>query len=397
MNVLMPDHSTAFSMLAVMALLWAGVLALQGHKHWNQGLSWGMTSLALLALSYLAQALHHLTSGDGWPALAAALLLSTALASATLALMRFRGHTHRISVLLTLGIPWAATLGLAVWQWPPEETRFVQHHLWLAQLQCVFMLLVLIPLRRQAPGPGWWLLLVSTLCWLSAATLQLVPHAAGAAWLALSLLQGQLAGCCLGLVAVQQDSQNLGEKNASLIDALTQLPNRAALVSALEAAIEGAAQHQQPLAILVLDIDHFKSVNDSYGHLVGDQVIQHLARLLQRQGRSDDFAARYGGEEFVMVLPRTSARHAFHFAAGLCKAMRSTPVQLSSGQILHTTISVGVYAGIPAAGSSWQRLLEMADEAMYVAKRNGRDRVALSAAMHSMAPPETTQWDRHEA
>ncbi len=119
---------------------------------------------------------------------------------------------------------------------------------------------------------------------------------------------------------------------------------------------------------MVLDIDHFKQVNDNHGHLVGDQVIQWLVRVLRQHIRSTDFAGRYGGEEFVLVLPTTATR----------QAVRQSPLALADGRVLPLSISVGVYAGIPPPGCRWQELIELADQAMYVAKHQGRDQVSLA-------------------
>lgn len=188
----------------------------------------------------------------------------------------------------------------------------------------------------------------------------------------------------VGFLMMLRDREYAVQQGLSQIDPLTKLPNRAALLQQLQLSIDHAAQHGQPLAIMVLDIDHFKSVNDSYGHLIGDHVIQGIARTLQEQARGSDFSARYGGEEFVVVLPNTNAREAFHIAERLCQAVRTCPMPLPSGKLLHTTISIGLYADNPTHGSLWERWVGAADEAMYRAKNNGRDRVFMSTPVKAM-------------
>ena len=158
-------------------------------------------------------------------------------------------------------------------------------------------------------------------------------------------------------------------------DPLTHLLNRRALTARLSAELERVRRYNAPLALLMVDIDHFKLVNDTFGHLAGDDVLQEVATILQRAARSVDMVARYGGEEFVIVLPETGPNGAVAFAERLREKVYSTQFSLSRANKGHLTVSVGV-ANYPAPGiDSPEDLFRAADAALYRAKEAGRNLV----------------------
>jgi two-component system, cell cycle response regulator len=137
--------------------------------------------------------------------------------------------------------------------------------------------------------------------------------------------------------------------------------------------IERSTRFERPLAVLMLDLDHFKRVNDTYGHARGDSVLRELAHRVQEQIREVDTFARYGGEEFVVVLPETTVDGAAQLAERICHAVRRDPFQSDGEEPLNVTLSVGG-AAFPQHGSSAATLMRAADKALYVAKADGRDR-----------------------
>lgn len=158
-------------------------------------------------------------------------------------------------------------------------------------------------------------------------------------------------------------------------DPLTQLVNRRALTIRLVTEMERVRRYNAPLAMLLLDLDHFKLVNDTYGHLAGDDVLIGVATLLQRAVRSVDLAARYGGEEFVLVLPETGNQGAIAFAERIRDKVASNRYVISSGQEIHITASIGV-ATYPSPGlATVEDLFRAADAALYRAKGSGRNLV----------------------
>jgi len=160
-------------------------------------------------------------------------------------------------------------------------------------------------------------------------------------------------------------------------DGLTGTFNRSHFDSALKAAFAEAQRSGLPLAIAFVDLDRFKQVNDTYGHQVGDAVLQHSAGLLNGLSRPQDCVARYGGEEFVLILPNTDASTAIAHCEQLLKVTRNSPVILGSGHPLHVTASIGLSIhGGDTHFSSAMELVQAADTAMYQAKHSGRDRLA---------------------
>ncbi len=165
----------------------------------------------------------------------------------------------------------------------------------------------------------------------------------------------------------------------ALTDPLTGLPNRRALFSRLEQEATRAARYGDALTVLMIDLDHFKSVNDTHGHLVGDVVLRGVALVLNKSVRKADSVARYGGEEFCVVLPRLAKAEALEVAEKLRRAVAQTPIAAKPGEPpLHVTLSVGI-ASYPQDATDVIALLERADEALYEAKRGGRDRVSAVA------------------
>jgi two-component system cell cycle response regulator len=169
----------------------------------------------------------------------------------------------------------------------------------------------------------------------------------------------------------------------ALTDSLTGLYNRRYLMAHATKLIERAVAAGKPLAALLIDIDHFKSVNDRYGHAVGDEVLRHVAERMRLNLRTVDTVARYGGEEFVVVMPDTPPHLAEMVAERLRKAIADTAI-VTPATSLSVTISLGV-AQVRDGGDSADELFQRADRALYSAKRAGRNRwivadVAASAA-----------------
>lgn len=163
----------------------------------------------------------------------------------------------------------------------------------------------------------------------------------------------------------------------SITDGLTGLFNSRHFFARLEAECERSKRYGQPLSLMLLDADYFKQLNDTYGHLEGDSVLQTLAQVMLNCIRSSDAAFRYGGEEFAVLLPGTALDAATQFAERLCKAFALTPLCLSSGTIISCTISVGVAQFNPDEAA--RDLMCRADEGIYEAKRLGRNRVVAMA------------------
>ncbi|HWM80903.1 MAG TPA: diguanylate cyclase [Pseudolabrys sp.] len=164
-------------------------------------------------------------------------------------------------------------------------------------------------------------------------------------------------------------------RTESLTDPLTQLANRKFFDSALERAIGDARARNEPLSLIMTDIDHFKKFNDNYGHLTGDQVLRLVALSLKQNVKGLDTAARYGGEEFAIVLPNTVLRSALTVADHIRRAvMTKELMKRSTGEHLgRVTLSLGI--ATLHSNDTAQTLIERADNCLYAAKRHGRNRV----------------------
>ncbi|MER7007418.1 sensor domain-containing diguanylate cyclase, partial [Dactylosporangium sp. NPDC000555] len=184
-------------------------------------------------------------------------------------------------------------------------------------------------------------------------------------------------------VRVHEEAQRL-----SLTDPLTGLSNYRYLRESLRREVERASRFGRALAVLVLDLDHFKDVNDTHGHAAGDAVLAEFARRLRAEIREVDFAFRQGGEEFVVLLPETDAGGAAVLAERLGAAVRRTPVlavSSTAGQPprrIPVTVSIGI-AVFPHHGTTGPAVLEAADDALYAAKAGGRDTYRLAAGVTS--------------
>ncbi|MFQ5765367.1 MAG: PleD family two-component system response regulator, partial [Rhodospirillales bacterium] len=161
----------------------------------------------------------------------------------------------------------------------------------------------------------------------------------------------------------------------ALTDSLTGLHNRRYLATHLDAVMTRMHESEKPASLLMIDIDHFKRVNDTYGHGAGDEVLTEVGQRILRNIRGFDLAARYGGEEFVVVMPDTPIAVALGVADRLCEVMANEPVKVSdSKDPISVTLSIGVAESRDGAETGGS-LVRRADEALYEAKRAGRNRV----------------------
>lgn len=159
-------------------------------------------------------------------------------------------------------------------------------------------------------------------------------------------------------------------------DALTFLPNRRQMIRDLQREVIFSDRYGTPLTISMIDIDHFKNINDTYGHPVGDEVLQRLAEELRQRIRQPDTIGRYGGEEFLVILPHSMLQAAIQQAERLCKHVRLLLIKPGEAEI-SLTISIGI-AQYKLQKEDWQTFLSRADAALYQAKNNGRDQWAVS-------------------
>jgi diguanylate cyclase (GGDEF)-like protein len=179
-------------------------------------------------------------------------------------------------------------------------------------------------------------------------------------------------------VALSLANLRLREKlrNQSIRDPLTGLFNRRYLEESLELECSRAERSKQPITVVMVDVDHFKRFNDTFGHDAGDLVLKNIGELLRRSIRQGDVACRYGGEEFMLVFPGTSASEAVGVAERVREGARRLEIVYRNQTLGRITVSLGV-AAYPMAGETPAELIDAADQTLYAAKNAGRDRVEL--------------------
>ncbi len=180
--------------------------------------------------------------------------------------------------------------------------------------------------------------------------------------------------------ALAQRERELSALNAQLrimssTDVLTAVANRRSLEERLHEMWELSQRTHEPLSLVMCDIDHFKRVNDDYGHQAGDLVLQQFAKLLEAEAREIDRVGRYGGEEFVLLLPGTVLDAAVTFAERIRERVEHEEFRYDSDKVLHRTMSCGVAAWPHPRVNDPEALIKAADDALYVAKETGRNRV----------------------
>ncbi|OII58467.1 hypothetical protein BIW19_07985, partial [Pseudomonas putida] len=193
-------------------------------------------------------------------------------------------------------------------------------------------------------------------------------------------LAGRLQGLSERVANMEQEALGYREhleeqRQKALLDPLTGLPNRAAWSERVEREMLEWQAHGGHLAMAILDLDHFKRINDSYGHLAGDKVLKIVADQLRKRLRGHDFIARFGGEEFVLLLPQTSPAAAAQIAEVLRATVEACPFHFKGERVVITT-SIGLGAFRP--GERGDQVLKRADAALYRAKESGRNRVELA-------------------
>ncbi len=225
-----------------------------------------------------------------------------------------------------------------------------------------------------------------------------LPHWVLLAFVAVTLFLGYRIGVLVSTSyrdmarALEDANRELEAKNErlhreSITDFLTGAYNRAYFLDSLEREISLARRRGRPVSVLLVDLDRFKSVNDDYGHLAGDEVLRSVAKLLARVVRREDVLARFGGEEFVVLLPRTDLAQALVVAEKIRAAVEAARFELESGESLSVTTSLGVaeLEGERGGTEAPRELLARADAALYAAKDRGRNRTVTADELDDAA------------
>lgn len=173
------------------------------------------------------------------------------------------------------------------------------------------------------------------------------------------------------------------------VDSLTGLFNRRAFEKKIHEEFERSKRYHNPLSVLILDIDNFKTINDTYGHHGGDAALVKISETFREKTRQTDFPSRYGGEEFVLVLPETDQENALQVASKIHEAIRSCAFG-TTARPYTLTVSIGVSSTSARLYSDWHEMVDNADQALYFAKNTGKDRVETWDPEKKTNPPHHT-------
>ena len=335
--------------------------------------------------------------GEGLSVVLTTTLLSTSLALVGESLCQF--HARRPHRLLLWAPVVASFLGAVVlWQTPPARILAGSA---IYAVQVVLLLEMLVRARASTAGRGQYLVIVS---WLL--VLPLLALRALAAWqqpeavadvngasvmMGMTftiVLSGALLGT-LGFVLMTKERADRHSRQMAMFDELTGLASRRSVLEALTQQAALARRSRQALTVLMLDIDHFKQVNDQHGHLAGDVALRHVAAILRARFRRQDLLGRFGGEEFLAILPATAAAEGGMVLAETVRAALAAAPAAGIGESgLSLTVSIGVAELAPHAAADTEAVVRAADLAMYRAKVGGRNRVELARAPDYLGNPD---------
>ena len=189
----------------------------------------------------------------------------------------------------------------------------------------------------------------------------------------------------MGLLLMGKERSDERNRRLAMADELTGLPNRRHVLDVLNQQLASATRSGMPLAVLMLDIDYFKRINDTLGHPAGDETLRQVSACLKDRIRGQDIAGRVGGEEFLVILPQTTATGAAQLAETLRAAVEALLITSDDGKVIPVTISIGVCAGEVSQALRSEQFIALADAALYRAKTGGRNRVETASVSEPTA------------
>lgn len=376
-------HTPTLLLVSLMIAITMGIsMGLAARRERRDGLVWWAWAMLPLSLVLLLFSLRGQVS-DWLSVVLGNTLLISVLALFAEGLCEFQQRRPR-RALIWGGV--VLTPLLIVWFMDAISIRPLLSNTVLG-FQAAFLSWLVLQRRAQTAGRGQYfvvaglaLIVLATLARLGAALLgqvDLNQVTSSNTTHALSMLVFMLTIILItmGLVMMTKERADALNRTLALQDELTGLHNRRAIHKLLEQQLALARRNGQALALLIVDIDHFKKINDDHGHLTGDLALRTMADGLRRRLRGQDIAGRWGGEEFIVILPGTDAAGACGLAENLRRSAEQARLVALDGRPIGFTISIGVHALDAASGDARDDMIAAADRALYLAKQNGRNRV----------------------
>lgn len=396
---------TMLAMIIASSLMMAASMAVVGWGRRRDGLGRWAAALLVNAIGHLLIMLRGLIP-DVLSIVVGNLMLSSVFVGLIAAVYQFQGRPVRWALLLAPPLLVLVFVSVFIDNFP-ARVSFVGL---VIGLQAVWALLAALSHRHATVGRGQWLLVaglsLEAVVLGGRALVAISTHSEATNILQSSALQtltflatfSVVLVSSVGFVFMSRDRADENNRVLAALDPLTGVANRRSLIAALDRDVARAQRMREPMALMMVDIDHFKDVNDQYGHPAGDRVLCSVVNVLRQRVRAQDLVGRYGGEEFMVLLPDTGLTGAEQLARELCKAVEESrcPADGVPGPGIAVTVSIGVFGGRLESGDSWDMLIAAADRALYQAKNNGRNRVEVatglrrpSAQLAAQANPET--------
>ena len=396
---------TMLAMIIASSLMMAASMAVVGWGRRRDGLGRWAAALLVNAIGHLLIMLRGLIP-DVFSVVVGNLMLSSVFVGMIAAVYQFQGRPVRWPLLLAPPLLVLVFVSVFIDNFP-ARVSFVGL---VIGLQAVWALLAALSHRHATVGRGQWLLVaglsLEAVVLGGRALVAISTHSEATNILQSSALQtltflatfSVVLVSSVGFVFMSRDRADENNRVLAALDPLTGVANRRSLIAALDRDVARAQRMREPMALMMVDIDHFKDVNDQYGHPAGDRVLCSVVNVLRQRVRAQDLVGRYGGEEFMVLLPDTGLVGAEQLARELCKAVEESrcPADGVPGPGIAVTVSIGVFGGRLESGDSWDMLIAAADRALYQAKNNGRNRVEVatglrrpSAQLAAQANPET--------
>ncbi len=367
--------------ILVTAVLGIG-MGIVARRSRRDGMVWWAWAMGAQTLTYLLFALRGQIS-DWFSVVLANTLLVATFALFAEGLCEFQQRPARRWLIWgpVLAMPLLVTLLLNHPQARPQLATL------LLSFQSLVLLQLIIERRHATPGGGQYFVVAGLVMIILALLLRFVAALFGQVDLnqvtashpahAFSVLMSTLiiVLIAMGLVLMTKEQADVRNHNLAMQDDLTGLSNRRSIQQVLTQQIALARRSHRPLALLLIDIDYFKQINDTHGHLSGDQALRDVAGCLRERLRAQDLVGRWGGEEFIAILPDTDAVGAQALAEDLRAAVAQARFSGVDGQSLKMTISIGLHALELSSGNERDDMIGAADRALYLAKQNGRNRV----------------------
>lgn len=403
MSMFIPNFLTVFGLLSLSSLLMTFILWVCGRHYWRQGGAQLLSSTLIYALAYATFSLFILYDAP-MLLVSASILLSLGLSLFTLAVQNFRYSFKILRDFMILVLPICGLIISAFLYMPQQQIKFNLVHSVIFLLQMAYIVYLFIQLRARTVGSGWGILVGSlmgemgivvfwiiSLSYLTGSMEQsIISSGATAIWLLIVFLLLKTWMNNLGFLAMLIERKKLLKHMQCHLDYLRDLPKSTNLIQTLRQLNQAQSLSPHSYTVMLVDVDQFEELVEQYGHQVGDQVIQHIAKCLQVECRVTDLLTLYQHKTFALLLMNTPLQGAEIMAQRLCERIYQQNIAIDNEQTLQMTISIGVHCCRADDQLNSEYILKAAKMALIKAKKRGRNNfVIFTPSMDNTVPHYT--------